>query len=46
MILGLMWLNFLSINVSVVDGALQADTGYVTGKAPRDVAYRNALDTE
>jgi uncharacterized protein YcaQ len=33
-------------NVSVVDGALQADIGYVAGKPPRDVAFRNALDAE
>lgn len=33
-------------NVSVVDGALHADLGYVTGKPPRDAAYRRALDAE
>lgn len=33
-------------NVSVADGALQADLGYVAGKPPRDIAYRKALDTE
>ena len=33
-------------NVSVADGALQADLGYVAGKPPREAAYRNALDHE
>jgi hypothetical protein len=33
-------------NVSVADGALQADLGYVAGKPPRDSAYRSALEAE
>ncbi len=33
-------------NVSVADGTLQAELGYVAGKPPRDAAYRTALDAE
>lgn len=33
-------------NVSVAEGALHADLGYVAGKAPRSAAYRKALDAE
>ncbi len=33
-------------NVSVADGALQAQLGYVSGKAPRDAAFRSALEAE
>lgn len=33
-------------NLSVQDGALLADMGYVSGKPPRDAAFRAALDTE
>jgi uncharacterized protein len=33
-------------NVSVKAGALDADIGYVAGKAPRDRAFRVALDDE
>ena len=33
-------------NVSVADGALHADLGYVAGKPPRETAYRNALEHE
>jgi uncharacterized protein YcaQ len=33
-------------NLSVVDGQLQADIGYVGGQAPKDAAYRKALDVE
>jgi uncharacterized protein len=33
-------------NVSFADGALTADLGYVAGKAPRDAAFRRALDEE
>ena len=33
-------------NVSVLDGRLQAELGYVSGKAPRGVAYRQALQEE
>jgi uncharacterized protein len=33
-------------NVAVRDGALHAEMGYVSGKAPRDAAYRRGLDEE
>lgn len=33
-------------NLSVVDGALQADLGYVAGKPPRGTAYKTALTAE
>jgi len=33
-------------NVSVADGALQIDLGYVAGKPPREAAYRIALEAE
>ncbi|MGI9218304.1 MAG: DNA glycosylase AlkZ-like family protein [Hydrogenophaga sp.] len=33
-------------NLSVVDGRLQADIGYISGQAPKDAAYRQALDAE
>ncbi len=33
-------------NLSVVDGRLQADIGYVSGQAPNDAGYRPALDAE
>lgn len=33
-------------NASVRSGALQVDCGYVSGKPPRDAAYRAALDEE
>ena len=33
-------------NVSVRGGAFEAQLGYVSGKAPRDAAYRRALDEE
>jgi uncharacterized protein len=33
-------------NVSMADGALRADLGYVAGKAPRDAAFKPALDAE
>ena len=33
-------------NVSVVDGTLQADLGYVDGGAPRDRAFKRALEEE
>jgi uncharacterized protein len=33
-------------NVSVADGQLQAELGYVADKPPRDAAYRRALDEE
>jgi len=33
-------------NLSVMDGNLHADFGYVSGQAPRDAAYRQALDAE
>ncbi len=33
-------------NVSVVNGELQAVLGYMSGKAPRGVAYRQALEEE
>jgi uncharacterized protein YcaQ len=33
-------------NLAVRQGALNADIGYVSGKAPRDAAFRRALDEE
>ena len=33
-------------NIGVKDGALQPDLGYVSGQAPREGAYRTALDEE
>ena len=33
-------------NLSVVDGVLRADIGYVSGTAPRDRAYKRELDAE
>ena len=33
-------------NLSVVDGRLQADLGYVSGQAPGEGAFRQALDAE
>ena len=33
-------------NVSVTDGALHADIGYVAGRPPRDRGFRQALDAE
>lgn len=33
-------------NVAMRDGAIDADVGYVTGRAPRDRGYRQALDAE
>jgi len=33
-------------NISVRDGGLQPAFGYASGKAPREVAFRNALDDE
>ncbi|MBA4260883.1 MAG: cytoplasmic protein [Comamonadaceae bacterium] len=33
-------------NLSVADGRLRADLGYVSGQAPKDAAYRTALDVE
>jgi uncharacterized protein YcaQ len=33
-------------NVSRVDGQMQVDLGYVTGKPPRGTAYLRALDEE
>jgi hypothetical protein len=33
-------------NVSVNEGSLHADLGYVAGRPPRGAAYRRALDTE
>lgn len=33
-------------NVSVSDGVLQTDLGYVAGKPPRDAAYKSALNAE
>jgi uncharacterized protein len=33
-------------NLSVKDGTLTADFGYVTGRPPRDRAFRRALDAE
>jgi len=33
-------------NLSVVNGRLRADLGYVDGRAPKDTAFREALDAE
>ena len=33
-------------NLSVVDGRLQAELGYVSGQAPKDQGFRQALDAE
>jgi uncharacterized protein len=33
-------------NIAVKDGKLHAELGYVTGQAPKDVAFRIALDEE
>ncbi len=33
-------------NVAVRDGALHTDIGYVSGKAPRSIAFRQALEAE
>jgi uncharacterized protein len=33
-------------NLAVKDGALQAELGYVSGQAPKDKAFRAALDNE
>jgi uncharacterized protein len=33
-------------NVSVVDGCLKTELGYVVGKAPRDVAFKHELGAE
>lgn len=33
-------------NLLVVDGTLRADLGYVSGQAPRDPAFRTALEAE
>ena len=33
-------------NLAVKGGKLQSEIGYVTGKAPRDKAFRAALDDE
>jgi hypothetical protein len=33
-------------NVAVADGRLQADIGYVAGRAPREAAWRAALQDE
>ena len=33
-------------NLSVVNGQLRADMGYVSGQAPDDERYRPALDAE
>ncbi len=33
-------------NLSVIDNRLQAELGYVTGKAPREAAFKRALDEE
>jgi uncharacterized protein len=33
-------------NVAIVDGALNADLGYVSGKPPRDGMFKKALDDE
>ncbi len=33
-------------NLSVANGRLQADLGYVSGQAPNDQGFRQALDTE
>ena len=33
-------------NLSLRDGALASDFGYVAGKAPRDPAFRTGLEAE
>jgi uncharacterized protein len=33
-------------NVSVLDGRLKTELGYVAGKAPRDAAFRRELEAE
>jgi uncharacterized protein len=33
-------------DVSFADGELNADLGYVAGKAPREAAFKRALDEE
>lgn len=33
-------------NLSVIDGRLQAQLGYVSGKAPREAVFKRALDKE
>jgi uncharacterized protein YcaQ len=33
-------------NLAVNDGALDAQLGYVSGRAPRDPAFRRALEAE
>jgi hypothetical protein len=33
-------------NLSVMDGRLRADIGYVGGQAPKDAGYRTALEEE
>ena len=33
-------------NISIADGKLSADLGYVAGKPPRNVGFRQALDNE
>ena len=33
-------------NLKIVDGRLQHDLGYVTGRAPRDAEFKEALDEE
>jgi uncharacterized protein len=33
-------------NVSIADGALSADLGYVAGKPPRETAFKRALADE
>jgi uncharacterized protein len=33
-------------NLGMKDGVLQTEFGYVTGKAPREIGFRNALDDE
>jgi uncharacterized protein YcaQ len=33
-------------NIRVLDGSLQAELGYVTGQAPREKAFRAALEEE
>jgi hypothetical protein len=33
-------------NLATADGRLAVDLGYVTGRPPRDIAFRRALDDE
>ncbi len=33
-------------NLSVVDNQLKAELGYVSGSAPREIAFKRALDEE